>query len=136
MLDALDDRWESAVSKLDQIAANEPDRDKQELRGLTIRVWADTKSDEDFHTQLAAYVDRLPKQLVPQLSDLRAMANALTPEVCRRLVEDHVGSRGEVTLEDIHVIVFQRYAVVRIVPVAQDIDDVLAARGVDLPDVK
>jgi hypothetical protein len=134
MLDALDERWQDAIAKLDNIAAHDPDEATRELRGLTIRAWADGGRGS-FRQRFAAHVDRLPRSVRRDLSELRAMANLLTPTRCREIVEQQVGSKyGGVTLADVHVIVFQRYAVVRIVPVADDIDEVLGASGVDLPD--
>src|SRR4051812_30996929 len=42
MLDALDEHWSAAVVTLDRIAATEPDPNMRAMRGLTLRVWADT----------------------------------------------------------------------------------------------
>ncbi len=133
MLDALDNHLTGAVAMLDQIAATDPNPKSRAIRGLTIRVWAD---GGDFKTAFAARVDALPAGLGGDLSELRAMATVFTADACRQLVTDNVGPRvehGTVTLELAHMIVFMRYAVVRLVPVASAIDQVLAARGVELP---
>lgn len=131
MLDGLDGHWTDAVEKLDAIAASDPDPLSRAMRGLSIRVWADGGV---FRDSLAAHVDALPPAAKPQLGELRAMAHAFTPDVCRTLVVENVKPQdGTVTLADAHTIVFQRYAVVRLVPVGADIEAVLAARGIDLP---
>jgi len=68
-----------------------------------------------------------------QLIALRIMGRTFTPEVCRQLVDDHLGAEaktGRVSLESVHAIAFQRYAVVRLVPVGKMIDEVLAAAGI------
>ena len=64
----------------------------------------------------------------PQLAALRAIGRTFAPDVCRKLVEDTVGDearQGAVSLDAVHAIAFQRYAVVRLVPVGSIIDDVL-----------
>ena len=135
MLDALDERWPEAVATLDRIAAAERDPKARVMRGLTIRVWADALAAHgSFRDALAARVAALPGEVAPALVELRAMGVAFTPAVCRQLVTENVHPQaGAVGLADVHTIVFQRYAVVRLVPVGKDIDEVLAARGVALP---
>src|SRR6185503_13407891 len=44
LLDALDDRWSSAVTRIDRIAAMETDPMAKSMTGLTIRVWADARA--------------------------------------------------------------------------------------------
>jgi hypothetical protein len=63
------------------------------------------------------------------------MGQAFTPEICRRLVNENVkpGASGALTPEQIHIVVFQRYAARRLAPVGKVIDEVLATRGVPLP---
>ncbi len=137
MLDALDDQWTAAVARLDRIAAREDDPEVRAMRGLTIRVWANSVSAGSFKAAFGAKVDSLPHPLVDKdLAELRAMAHVFTPEVCRGLVRDHVMPQvdhGRVTLPVAQAIVFQRYAVVRLVPVGKDIETVLEARGIALP---
>ncbi|HEY5945402.1 MAG TPA: hypothetical protein VIV40_07920 [Kofleriaceae bacterium] len=136
MLDALDERWPAAVATLDQLAAADPNPTSRVMRGLTIRVWA-AAATTSFRAALEAQLDAMPvQQLTGPLGELRAMATVFTPAVCRQLVTESVGPHvhdGSVPREDAHTIVFQRYAVVRLVPVAKDIDEVLAARHIELP---
>jgi hypothetical protein len=142
MLDALDEKWPAAVATLDRIAG-ENDPRARAMRGLTIRVWADAAAHgarsggAAFRDALVARVDALPaRDFVAELGELRAMAQAFTPEVCAQLLRESVGPHvreGSVPLADAHGIVFMRYAVVRLVPVGKDIDAVLAERGVALP---
>jgi hypothetical protein len=148
MLDALDDHWPAAVATLDRIAATDRDARARAMRGLTIRVWADALAAQHaagaaavtpaaFRDALAARVDALPaRDFTAQLAELRAMAQAFTPDVCAQLLRESVGPHvhdGSVPLADAHAIVFMRYAVVRLVPVGAEIDAVLAARGIALP---
>lgn len=78
---------------------------------------------------------RQPRSL--SRSALRAARDgqALTPETCRQLVNENViaGQDGTLTPDQIHIVVFQRYAALRLAPLCKVIDDVLAARGVALP---
>lgn len=137
MLDALDDQWSAAVARLDRIAAHQDDPKTRAMRGLTIRVWANSVAAGSFKAALGAKVDALPHPLVDaDLGELRAMAHVFTPETCRGLIRDHVMPQvehGRVTLPLAQAIVFQRYVVVRLVPVAKDIESVLEARGIALP---
>ena len=106
----------------------------------TIRIWADAIAHEGDHADgfraaLERQLAALPLESVRQhLSMLRSMSQVFTPEVCRQLVDAEVGPRakgGTIALADVHILAFQRYAVVRLVPVARVIDDALAARGIE-----
>ncbi len=139
MLDALDGHWPDAVAKLDRAAALETDPQLKVMLGLTIRVWADAiatggDSADSFRAALARKLDGLPIDLVrDSLSMLRTMSQVFTPEVCRGLVQDSVGpeaQKGPISLQSAHAIVFQRYAVKRLVPVGKVVDEVLGARGI------
>ena len=140
ILNALDDRWPEAVAELDAIGAAEPDPRAKIMTGLSIRIWADARAHggdtaEAFQAALERAIASLPIDLVrADLAMLRAMGRVFTPEVCRQLVAQAVHpDHGTVGEADIHAIVFQRYAVVRLVPVGTVIDTALAARGIDLP---
>jgi hypothetical protein len=142
LLDALDERWENAVARLDRIAALEDKPVARVTTGLTIRVWADARvhggdTPQAFRAALERKVATLPMDLVREpLTMLRMMGRAFTPEVCKQLVEETVGSEartGAISLESVHALAFQRYAVVRLVPVGKDIDEVLAAADIGLP---
>lgn len=139
MLDALDDRWPEAIAELDRIRALEPDARARVMTGLTIRVWADARAHggdprEAFRGALERAIATLPVDLVADdLSELRTMGQAFTPELCRQLVDQAVGPRVQhqaISLDDAHVVIFQRYAVQRLVPVGPVIDAVLAAHGI------
>jgi hypothetical protein len=68
------------------------------------------------------------------LAMFRAIGHVFTPEVYRQLIAETVHpDHGTVGDADIHAIVFQRYAVARLVPVGAVIDTALAARGIELP---
>jgi hypothetical protein len=143
VLDALADRWDDAVARLDRIAAVETDPGARVMTGLTIRVWADARAHGGdappaFRSALERKVAELPVDLVrTALATLRMMGRTFTPEVCRRLVDDSVGGdarSGPISLEAVHAIVFQRYAVVRLAPVGRDIDEVLARAGIAIDD--
>lgn len=142
LLDALDDDWASAVARLDRIAADEPDPDAKAMRGLTIRIWADaraagTDTPEGFAAAMERRLAAMPvDRLRDQLAMLRAMAQTFTPEVCRQLVDQEVAphvQHGAVDLADASAIAFQRYAVVRLVPVATQIDEMLGRLGITTP---
>ncbi len=141
LLDALDDRWADAVARLDRIASLEENPAARAMTGLTIRVWADARAHGGdtppaFRAALERKLATLPVDLVArQLQMLRTMGRVFTPDVCRRLVDESVGGEartGAVSLESVHAIAFQRYAVVRLVPVGREIDEVLAASGIGL----
>jgi len=143
LLDALDDDWDAAVARLDRIAAQEPDPDAKLMRGLTIRIWADARAagadtPDGFRAAFERRLADLPlDRLRDQLAMLHAMAEAFTPQVCRKLVDDEIAPHvvgGTVDLADAQAIAFQRYAVERLVPVGAVIDDVLAHHGIGLPD--
>jgi hypothetical protein len=142
LLDALDDRWAEAVGRLDAIAAVEADPRAKAMTGLTIRVWADARAHggtdpRAFRQALERKLASLPvAQVRPQLAMLRAMGQTFTPDVCKKLIEDSIGAEaktGALSLESIHALAFQRYAVVHLVPVGEEIDHALAAAGVAVP---
>lgn len=132
MLDALDGNWPSALALLDRVVALEPDPLAKQMTGLTLRVLGDRG---DPRAALEARVAALPiDNLREQLSMLRTMGREFSPEVCAKLVDDEVGPHvvaGSVTIDQAHAIVFQRYAVVLLVPIGKIIDEVLAAHGIE-----
>jgi hypothetical protein len=138
LLDALDDRWTESLARIDRIAAVEVEPAARAMTGLTIRVWADAivrgGDREAFRAALERKLSSMPTELVrAELSMLRTMGQVFTADVCRRLVEEigrHVASSG-LTLEQAQAIAFQRYAVVRLVPVGDIIDRVLGIRGIE-----
>ena len=142
LLDALDDRWAESVARLDRIVAVEENPVARVMTGLTIRVWADARAQGGdtpgafraaFERKLATLNIETVHQ---QLAALRMMGRTFTPEVCRQLIEEHLGAeakQGPISLDAVHAIAFQRYAVVRLVPVGKVIDEVLAAHGIALP---
>jgi hypothetical protein len=143
LLDALDDRWDDSVARLDRIVALEENPVARAMTGLTIRVWADARAHggdtpDAFRAALERKLATLPMESVrDQLGVLRMMGRTFTPEVCRQLVYENVGpeaKRGGIALDSVHAIAFQRYAVVRLVPVGKVIDEVLATRGIALPE--
>jgi hypothetical protein len=139
LLDALDNRWPAALARIDQIAAVETKPASKAMTGLTIRVWTDAIAHGGdataFHAALERKLATLPIDLVrDDLSTLRTMAQVFTPDVCRQLVESEIGRHlvnNSLSLEQAQAIAFQRYAVVRLVPVASAIDKALAARGIE-----
>jgi hypothetical protein len=142
LLDALDDRWAESVARLDRIVAVEENPVARVMTGLTIRVWADARAQggdtpEAFRAALERKLATLNIETVrDQLAALRMMGRTFTPEVCRQLIDEHLGAeakQGQVSLDSVHAIAFQRYAVVRLVPVGRVIDEALAARGITLP---
>jgi hypothetical protein len=135
MLDALDGKWPGALAYLDRVRDLEATPEDKAMTGLTLRVWTDVSGDATkYRAAFDARAKQLPKdKLAEQLAMLRTMAQVFTPDVCRQLVNQEVSPHvkdGTVDIEQAHAIVFQRYAVVRLVPVAKDIDDVLGALGV------
>jgi hypothetical protein len=142
LLDALDNRWPAALARIDQVAAVETKPANKAMTGLTIRVWTDAIAhggDADaFHAALERKLATMPIDLVRNdLSTLRTMAQVFTPDICRQLVESEIGrhiNNNALTLEQAQAIAFQRYAVVRLVPVAGEIDKALAARGIEPKD--
>jgi hypothetical protein len=143
MLDALDDRWADAVAELDKLRDVETDARANAMTGLTIRVWNDARAHggdtpEAFRAALERAIASLPIDLVRRdLGMLRAMGQTFTPEVCRQLVDAEVGPhvRGGAVgdVQDLWAIVFQRYAVKRLVQVGPTIDAVLGAHGIEPP---
>jgi hypothetical protein len=139
LLDALDNRWPAALARIDQIAAVETKPANKAMTGLTIRVWTDAIAHGGdaaaFHAALERKLATMPIDLVrDDLSTLRTMAQVFTPDVCRQLVESEIGrhiTNNSLSLEQAQAIAFQRYAVVRLVPVAPAIDKALAARGIE-----
>jgi hypothetical protein len=141
LLDALDDRWDQAVANIDRAAALETDPADRAMIGLTIRVWADAIGHggdaEAFRAALERKLTTLPTDLVRgQLAMLRAMGQVFSPDVCRKLVDDAIGAHlhdGALSLDQAQAVAFQRYAVVRLVPVGAVIDQVLGAHGIEPP---
>ncbi|MEO8701295.1 MAG: hypothetical protein ABI867_14700 [Kofleriaceae bacterium] len=135
MLDALDDHWDAAVGKLDRIVAMQTDPNARIMTGLSIRVWADAKAHGgDFEAALERGLAKLPiDQVRGELEMLRTMGQVFTAETCSQLIAGEVGPHvvdHGVPLADAGAIVFQRYAVVHLVPVGTIIDRVLGAHGV------
>jgi hypothetical protein len=139
LLDALDDRWDRAVANIDRAAALEAAPADRAMTGLTIRVWADAIAHggdaEAFRAALERKLSTMPIDLVRgQLAMLRTMGQVFSPDVCRKLVDDAIGAHlhdGALSLDQAQAIAFQRYAVVRLVPVGAVIDQVLGARGIE-----
>ena len=143
LLDALDDRWRPTIARLDAIAALESKPAARAMTGVSLRVWSDAlahggDTPQAFRAALERRLAGLDLDEVrAELGMLRAMGRTFTPEVCRGLVEDSVGAEargGSLSLDSVHAVAFQRYAVVRLVPVGGIIDDVLASAGIALPD--
>lgn len=136
VLDALDGRWADAVAELDRIRALETEARPQIMTGLTIRLWAEALphggTPEAFAVALDRQLASLPINTVrDDLSMLRTMGQVFSPETCKKLVSDSVRVQaGTVDFDDAQGIVFQRYAVVRLVPVGAVIDRVLGERGI------
>jgi hypothetical protein len=141
LLDALDDRFADSVAALDRLAALEDTPNAKAMNGLTIRVWADARAvggdtPDAFRAALQRRLSTMPLERVRDgLSMLRTMGRVFTPDVCRQLVDEEVGPRvknGLVDLDQVHAVLFQRWAVKRLVPVGKAIDEVLAAHGIEL----
>jgi len=139
LLDALDGKWKESLARIDQIAALEVELADKVMTGLTIRVWADAVAHGgdpgSFRAALERRLNTTPTALVrDQLAMLRTMSQVFTPAVCRQLVDEKIAPNvqgGALSLEQAHAIAFQRYAVVRLVPVGGVIDRVLAERGIE-----
>lgn len=139
LLDALDDHWTESLARIDRIAAVELEPVAKAMTGLTIRVWADAIANggdrEAFRAALERKLSSMPTDLVrKELSVLRTMGQVFTVEVCRHLVDEEIGrhvASGGLSLEQVQAIAFQRYAVVRLVPVGDIIDRVLGRRGIE-----
>jgi len=131
MLSALDGSWDDAIRQLDRATALEPSAEGKAMLGLTVRVWADARGGdaEAFRTAFEARLSALPlARLVDDMAVLRAMGQNFTPAFCRTLVEQEVGPHvvdNRVTMNEAYAIVFQRYAVEKLVPVGRIIDEVL-----------
>lgn len=145
MLDALEDRWPEAIAALDKAATYESTPEGKTMLGLTLRVWNDARNisggktyDLDaFRVALDTRLTGLKlSELIEPLLVLRTMGQTFTPAVCAELVAAEVGPRvvdGKVGIGDAHAIVFQRWAVVNLVPAGKVIDEVLAAKGIGPP---
>ena len=139
LLDALDGKWKESLARIDQIAALEVELADKVMTGLTIRVWADAVAHGgdpgSFRAALERRLNTTPTALVrDQLAMLRTMSQVFTPAVCRQLVDEKIAPNvqgGALSLEQAHAIAFQRYAVVRLVPVGKAIDEVLGTHGIE-----
>lgn len=139
LLDALDNRWPEALARVDQVAAVETKPADKAMTGLTIRVWTDAiahgGTPDAFRAALERKLATMPIDLVRgHLSTLRTMGQVFTPDVCRQLVESEIGKHldaGALNLEQAQAVAFQRYAVVRLVPVAPAIDQAIGALGIE-----
>ncbi|HEY3805999.1 MAG TPA: hypothetical protein VGL61_25500 [Kofleriaceae bacterium] len=135
MLDALDGRWRDANAELARARRLERDPTAYAMYGLTIRVWAGAGGDPAaFRASLERELAALPIDLVrSELEQLRTMAQVFTPQVCAQLIAAAVGPNvhaGAIGFDDAQAVVFQHYAVKRLVPVAATIDAVLGAHGI------
>ena len=136
LLDALDERWPEAVAELDRSRAIETDPRAKVMTGLTIRLWADALAHggtpEAFEAALERKLATMPIDLVREdLSLLRTIGQVFSPETCKKLVDDSVRVQaGTIGFDDAEGVAFQRYAVVRLVPVGPVIDRVLGAHGI------
>jgi hypothetical protein len=135
LLDSLDGDWPGAVARLDQIATMERDPATRAMRGLTIRVWARAHAaggdaTAAFRASFEAELALLPRDLVADdLAQMLAIAQTFSVEWCQAAIRDHVGptaASGSIPLDLAATVVFQRYAVLRIVPVAPTIIAVLS----------
>jgi hypothetical protein len=138
LLDALAGDYPASLAALDHVAAFEKTAAQKAMVGLTIRVHADAGLDatpEALRRALDARIASLPvAELGKELSTLRTLGQILSPAVCQKLVDDAIGphvTAGTVDIEQAHALVFQRYAVVKLVPYGKVIDEVLAARGIE-----
>jgi hypothetical protein len=62
------------------------------------------------------------------------MGQVFSPDTCRELVSKEIGPHvkdGALSFEQVQAIAFQRYAVVRLVPVGKAIDEVLGTHGIE-----
>ena len=135
MLDGLDQKWPSALAYLDRVRDLETKPEDKLMTGLTLRVWIDVAGDATrYRAAFESRAAKLPREtLAEPLAMLRTMGQVFTPEVCRQLVNQEVSphvKNGTVDIDQAHPIVFQRYAVVRLVPIGKDVDAVLGALGV------
>jgi hypothetical protein len=136
MLEGLDEKWPAALALVDRVAALEAKSEDKAMTGLTLRVWIDVHGDaEKYRVAFDSRVHALPRdKLGDQLAMLRTMGKVFTPDVCRQLVNQEVSPHvrdGTVSIDEVHAIVFQRYAVVRLVPVGAQIDEALGALGIE-----
>jgi hypothetical protein len=134
LLDALDGSWELAVTRLDTIAAEEPDPGAKVMTGLTIRVWADARrAGGDLHAAFAAALEERVRHMPYELLEtpfavLREMGKVLTRDYCQQLVRDFAGAEaatGSLSLEKADAVLFQRYVVVNLVPVGHETFEVM-----------
>ena len=139
LLDALDDHWPEAVARIDRIAEIATKPAEKVMTGLTIRVWSDALAHggtpDAFRAALERKVATMPIDLVRNdLSILRTMGQVFSPDTCRELVSKEIGPHvkdGALSFEQVQAIAFQRYAVVRLVPVGKAIDEVLGTHGIE-----
>jgi hypothetical protein len=139
LLDALDNHWSEALARIDRIAAIETKPAEKAMTGLTIRVWSDALAHggapDAFHDALERKLATMPLALVRNdLSILRTMGQVFSPDTCRELVSKEIGPHvkdGALSFEQVQAIAFQRYAVVRLVPVGAAIDQVLGDHGIE-----
>ncbi|HEY4239532.1 MAG TPA: hypothetical protein VGM88_06935 [Kofleriaceae bacterium] len=134
MLDALVDDWHGADVELARARAAERDPQARIMLGLTIRVWVDARAHlgatpEAFGIALDRAVTALPPSVRGELEMLRTMAEVFSPDTCRSLTDQAVPHTA-LSLDDAAIVVFQRYAVVELVPVAAVIDATLESRGI------
>ena len=142
LLDSLDGNWELAVTRLDTIAAEEPDPAAKIMTGLTIRVWADARrAGGDLHAAFAAALDERVRHMPYDLlklpfATLREMGKVFTRDYCQKLVREYAGAEaatGSLSLEKADAVLFQRYVVVNLVPVGaetfQVMDRLITAHG-------
>jgi hypothetical protein len=142
LLDALDGNWELAVHDLDVIAREEKDPAAKIMTGLTIRVWADARrAGGDLHAAfgaaLAERVRHMPYELLETpFAMLRQMGASFTREVCMGLIHDFAGAsaaKGSLAIGEVEAVLFQRYVVLNLVPVGDEIvrvmDGVIAAHA-------
>jgi hypothetical protein len=139
LLDALDNHWPEALARIDRIAAIETRPAEKAMTGLTIRVWSDALAHggtpDAFQDALERKLATMPLALVRNdLSILRTMGQVFSPDTCRELVSKEIGPHvkdGALSFEQVQAIAFQRYAVVRLVPVGAAIDQVLGDHGIE-----
>jgi hypothetical protein len=136
VLDALDGDWERADRRVREVMALEEQPAARLMAGLTIRVWAAARRaggdpPAAFRRALEEAVGAMPREVVQgELAMLEAMGRVFSLEACKALVKEHIGpdaSDGAIAREQASALVFQRYAVLHLVPVGAVIVDVLAA---------
>jgi hypothetical protein len=139
LLDALDNHWPEALARIDRIAEVETKPAEKAMTGLTIRVWSDALAHggtpDAFRAALERKIATMPIDLVRNdLSILRTMGQVFSPQMCHELVSKEIGPQikgGALSFDQVQAVAFQRYAVVRLVPVGRAIDDVLGEHGIE-----